>query len=47
MDKLLLRSYAEKLSEMLRPRPDPQDPSTMVFSAHLGDAIMPLIALED
>jgi len=40
-------AYIETLSEMLRPHPDPQDPGLMVFSVPLGEAAMPLIALED
>lgn len=39
--------YMETLSEMLKPYPDPADPSLMVFAAPLGDGAMPLIALED
>jgi NmrA-like family len=39
--------YMETLAEMLRPKPDPKDQSTLVFSAPLGDGAMPLICLED
>ena len=39
--------YAEGLSEVLRPFPDPTDPGTMVFAVPLGDAKCPLIHLED
>ncbi|KAJ5646944.1 hypothetical protein N7490_003316 [Penicillium lividum] len=39
--------YAEGLSEVLRPLPDPKDPDTMVFAVPLGDAKCPLIYLED
>jgi NmrA-like family len=39
--------YMETLSEMLKPKPDPKDPETMVFSAPLGQGAMPLIALQD
>lgn len=37
----------ETLPEMLRPFPDPADPSIMVFAAPLGDGAMPLIVFED
>lgn len=39
--------YMEALSEFLRPFPDPQDPSTLVFAAPLGAGKCPLIYLED
>ncbi|KAL3476679.1 hypothetical protein BJX99DRAFT_227527 [Aspergillus californicus] len=39
--------YIEGLSELLRPRPDPEDPGTLIFSAPLGEARCPLIYLED
>ncbi|KAJ5949972.1 hypothetical protein N7454_001556 [Penicillium verhagenii] len=39
--------YAEGLSEVIRPFPDPEDPTTMVFTAPLGDGKCPLIHLED
>ena len=39
--------YIEGLSEILRPFPHPNDPSTMVFAVPLGDARCPLIYLED
>lgn len=39
--------YVEGLSEILRPLPDPNDPSTFVFAVPLGDAKCPLIYLED
>ncbi|KAJ6115461.1 hypothetical protein N7486_001239 [Penicillium sp. IBT 16267x] len=39
--------YMESLSEFLRPFPDPDDPSTMVFTAPLGTGKCPLIYLED
>jgi len=37
----------EGLSEVLRPFPDPQDPTAVVFAAPLGDARCPLIYLPD
>ncbi|KAJ5930965.1 hypothetical protein N7466_006458 [Penicillium verhagenii] len=39
--------YAEGLSEVIRPFPDTEDPTTMVFAAPLGDGKCPLIHLED
>jgi uncharacterized protein YbjT (DUF2867 family) len=39
--------YIEALSDMLRPRPDPNDPNTLVFAAPLGKGKCPLIYLED
>jgi uncharacterized protein YbjT (DUF2867 family) len=39
--------YAEGLWEILRPLPDPADPSTLVFALPLGSAKLPLIHLED
>ncbi|RFU27147.1 hypothetical protein B7463_g9191, partial [Scytalidium lignicola] len=39
--------YIEGLSEILRPFPDPNDPSTLVFAVPLGDGDCPLIYLED
>lgn len=39
--------YLETLSEMLAPRPDPSDPSTLVFSAPVGSGSSPLIYLPD
>jgi hypothetical protein len=39
--------YLETLSEMLAPKPDPQDPGTLVFSVPLGSGHPPLIYLAD
>nr|UWK20041.1 NmrA family protein [Trichoderma gamsii] len=39
--------YIEGLTEILRPFPDPSDPSTLVFAVPLGDGECPLIYLED
>ncbi|PNP43661.1 hypothetical protein TGAMA5MH_04633 [Trichoderma gamsii] len=39
--------YIEALSEVLRPFPDPNDPTTLIFAAPLGSAKCPLIYLED
>lgn len=39
--------YMEALSEFLRPFPDPDNPTTMVFTAPLGGGKCPLIYLED
>jgi uncharacterized protein YbjT (DUF2867 family) len=39
--------YMEGLSEILRPFPDPNNTSTMVFAAPLGEGRCPLIYLED
>ncbi|OBT46311.1 hypothetical protein VE00_02720 [Pseudogymnoascus sp. WSF 3629] len=44
---LLSAPYVDTLSQLLRPKPDPNDPSLMVFSAPLGDTAMPLIELGD
>lgn len=44
---LLSAPYVDTLSQLLRPKPDPNDPSLMVFSAPLGDAAMTLIELGD
>ena len=40
-------TYMEALSELLRPFPDPSDPTTLVFAAPLGAGKCPLIYLED
>lgn len=39
--------YIEMLAEMLSPRPSPEDPDTMVFSAPVGHGQVPLIHLDD
>ncbi|KFY30453.1 hypothetical protein V493_01897 [Pseudogymnoascus sp. VKM F-4281 (FW-2241)] len=39
--------YLDTLSQLLRPRPDPDDPGLMVFSVPLGNTAMPLIDLGD
>jgi hypothetical protein len=39
--------YLETLSEMLAPRPDPESPETLVFSAPVGSGSPPLIYLPD
>jgi hypothetical protein len=39
--------YLETLSEMLAPRPDPNDPDTLSFSAPLGSGSPPLVYLPD
>jgi hypothetical protein len=39
--------YIEGLSELLQPFPNPDDPSTLVFAAPLGNGKCPLIYLED
>lgn len=44
---LLSAPYADTLSQLLRPRPDPDDPTLMVFSVPLGDTSMPLMDLGD
>ncbi|EHK20572.1 uncharacterized protein TRIVIDRAFT_48837 [Trichoderma virens Gv29-8] len=40
-------TYMESLTELLRPTPDPSDPTTLVFAAPLGSAKFPLLHLED
>jgi hypothetical protein len=40
-------AYAEKLSDILQPKPDPRGPDTLVFAVPLWDTAMPLIALEE
>ncbi|OPB40883.1 NmrA family protein [Trichoderma guizhouense] len=40
-------TYMESLTELLRPTPDPSDPTTLVFAAPLGSAKFPLMHLED
>jgi hypothetical protein len=40
-------AYAETLSDILRPKPDPRGPDALLFAVPLGDTAMPLIALEE
>ena len=39
--------YAEGLSQMMQPFPNPKDPGTLLFAVPLGNARCPLIYLED